>query len=307
METRQPILSICIPTYNRSTFLREALENITKNVAFNNQEIEIVISDNASTDDTEIVANEFCQQYPNIKYFKNKENIRDKNFYLSLSRARGKYVRLFNDTLRFNDEALSFMLSVIKQAKESTPLFFFNNIKEIGRVSKSMSVNNTSSFINAATYYITWIANFGCWRSCVDRIKDPNQYSKLQLTQVDWFLQIVESNEESHIYFADVFISIPPEKKGGYNFYEVFVDNYLYLLRKYKIDCLKYEIEKYRLLKFCVLTWRWLMLNDTEGRYSFDTTGASKILLRHYGLHVYFYYKIFVQQIKYYIKRLIKG
>lgn len=306
MENRQPILSICIPTYNRSAFLRGALENITKNDAFNNQDIEIIISDNASTDDTEVVAKEFCQQYQNIKYFKNKENIRDKNFYLSLSRANGKYVRLFNDTLRFNDDSLSFMLGVIKQTNENTPLFFFNNIKEVGRVDEFMSINNTGSFIDAVTYYITWIANFGCWKSCVDKINDPNRYSKLQLTQVDWFLQIVASNDESHIYFSDVFISIPPEKKGGYNFYKVFVENYLYLLRKYKIDYLKYEIEKYRLLNHCVLTWRWLMLNDTEGKYTFDTTGACKILLRHYGLHVYFYYTIFVQQIKYYIKRLIK-
>jgi abequosyltransferase len=48
----RPLLSICIPTYNRSQYLKQALETYVSNAAFDD-EVEIVISDNASTDNTE--------------------------------------------------------------------------------------------------------------------------------------------------------------------------------------------------------------------------------------------------------------
>ncbi|MCX8512062.1 MAG: glycosyltransferase, partial [Chthoniobacteraceae bacterium] len=45
-------LSICIPTFNRSQYLRLTLESITNQELFqNSDEIEIVISDNCSSDD----------------------------------------------------------------------------------------------------------------------------------------------------------------------------------------------------------------------------------------------------------------
>ena len=50
-RTGQPLLSICIPTYNRSEQLRRALESLVGQEGFS--EVEVVISDNCSTDGTE--------------------------------------------------------------------------------------------------------------------------------------------------------------------------------------------------------------------------------------------------------------
>ena len=65
MEDKQPLLSICIPTYNRAEYLVGALENIISDPAFD-ERVEIVISDNASTDDTENVVGYFIKLYSNI-------------------------------------------------------------------------------------------------------------------------------------------------------------------------------------------------------------------------------------------------
>ena len=46
MENKQPLLSICIPTYNRGDILKENLNYILKLPEFDDS-IEIVISDNA--------------------------------------------------------------------------------------------------------------------------------------------------------------------------------------------------------------------------------------------------------------------
>ena len=47
----RPLLSICIPTFNRGNILNDVLNNYVNNPQFDN-EVEIVISDNASTDIT---------------------------------------------------------------------------------------------------------------------------------------------------------------------------------------------------------------------------------------------------------------
>lgn len=48
----KPLLSICIPTLNRSALLKVLLENLERETAGCLDQIEIVVADNASTDDT---------------------------------------------------------------------------------------------------------------------------------------------------------------------------------------------------------------------------------------------------------------
>ena len=137
METKAPILSICIPTYNRANYLESAILNICNDSAFSN-DIEIVISDNASTDQTEFIVEKYKKQYPNITYYKNKENLKDENFILALLRGKGKYVRLFNDTLRLQKGALGYMLKTIENSSENTPLFFYQNISFLNNTNKKV-------------------------------------------------------------------------------------------------------------------------------------------------------------------------
>ena len=81
-----PLLSICIPTYNRSECLAQTVESIINSNSFDNR-VEIVISDNCSTDDTEQVCRNYTNMYSNIKYYRQLEptDIADKNFIDALS------------------------------------------------------------------------------------------------------------------------------------------------------------------------------------------------------------------------------
>ncbi len=68
---RFPLVTIGIPTYNGAHRIGKAIESIA-NQDYPN--IEILISDNASTDDTEAVCREFAKKYPNINYYRQPEN-----------------------------------------------------------------------------------------------------------------------------------------------------------------------------------------------------------------------------------------
>ena len=289
MEDKQPLLSICIPTYNRAEYLVGALENIISDPAFD-ERVEIVISDNASTDDTENVVGYFIKLYSNIYYYKNPENIRDQNFMLALSRGRGKYLRLFNDTLRLKHRVLQTMLDIIINTPETEAIFFMQDISFNGNIERICEIKGANELLSEVSYYITWIANFGCWSTKINKINNPNKYASLQLTQVDWFLQIAETNLTIKIYFGDYFNSILPKHKGGYNIFEVFVNNYLRILKAYKISLFQYEIEKYRLLRYFIMPW-WINIRKNKDLV-FKIDRKWEILFRHYILSPYFYFFI---------------
>ena len=65
-------IDIYIPTYNRSELLRNTIVSVLKQTYGN---IRIVVSDNASTDSTQMMMKDFLLQYKNIEYFRQSENI----------------------------------------------------------------------------------------------------------------------------------------------------------------------------------------------------------------------------------------
>jgi len=84
-----PLVSVCIPTYNRADRLRRAVESLLSSTYSN---LEIIISDNASSDHTQQVCTELCNRNGNIRYFRHSFNQGPtKNFEYARSQATGKY------------------------------------------------------------------------------------------------------------------------------------------------------------------------------------------------------------------------
>lgn len=89
-----PRLSICIPTYNRRKYLGDTITSITTQVsAADASRIEICVSDNASTDGTEILIRELQSRTPvRIIYFRNETNLgADANYLRAVELASGDY------------------------------------------------------------------------------------------------------------------------------------------------------------------------------------------------------------------------
>lgn len=62
-------LSIVVPTYNRAQLLKGLLNSIVQDIKQWPSDFELIVSDNASTDDTAIVVRELTQQGFPIKYY----------------------------------------------------------------------------------------------------------------------------------------------------------------------------------------------------------------------------------------------
>lgn len=101
-------LSICIPTYNRARFLGETLDGV---IAQATDDVEIVVSDNASTDDTEAVVRACQAKFPRLTYFRQPENKgADRNYLQSVASARGEWCWLLGDDDPVEDGAIATLL-----------------------------------------------------------------------------------------------------------------------------------------------------------------------------------------------------
>jgi glycosyltransferase involved in cell wall biosynthesis len=97
MHGERPLLTIAVPTYNRHGCLEELLTVLTPQLA-NETRVELVISDNASQDDTPRVVESFQQRGLVLTYLRNETNIGpDANFIRCYQAARGEYVWIFGD------------------------------------------------------------------------------------------------------------------------------------------------------------------------------------------------------------------
>ena len=68
-----PSVQILIPTYNRARYLHRAIGSC---LSQSYENIQIIISDNASNDDTQLICNNYAALYPRkVKYFRNDANI----------------------------------------------------------------------------------------------------------------------------------------------------------------------------------------------------------------------------------------
>lgn len=126
-------LTIAIPTFNRAKYLKRALQSISEQY---DDRLEIIVSDNASQDETEEVVNEMRKCIP-IKYIKNEENIGyDMNFLQCFRAASGKYTVLLGDDDVIIDGKMNVILNFL-DSNDDLSLVFLNHTLFIGDYDKT--------------------------------------------------------------------------------------------------------------------------------------------------------------------------
>jgi len=128
-----PLLSIVIPTYNRAGFLDYCLEvHIPLAKAHN---IQIFISDNASTDATKKIVQKRMEEYPLISYYCNETNIGpDENFERALKYPKTEYVWLLGDTYQIPSEGINYVLNLISKNHKKYDTIVVNLVKRVSGI-----------------------------------------------------------------------------------------------------------------------------------------------------------------------------
>lgn len=94
-ESQKHLVSIGLPTFNRATSLVRAVDSL---LAQTYENFELVISDNASTDNTEKICREYARNNNRIKYFRQEQNIgMVENYKFVLKKVSGDYFMMASD------------------------------------------------------------------------------------------------------------------------------------------------------------------------------------------------------------------
>ena len=288
----RPIVSICIPTFNRANYLKKTLQSIVCQDKFiYSDEVEIVISDNCSYDNTFDIAQDFIKKYGDkIKYFKTEKNSGFNNFEIVLSKGSGLYLKLNNDTLTHKKQSLEFIVGTIKKYSKSKPSLFFRNIKKDNLYEECLTADK---FISEVSYFNTWIGAFGIWKDDLLSRNDWFRCNSSSIPQTDILFRQIYLKKSIIVIYDELFYSLNVENKGGYNIAEVFGYNYLNILKKFvKVGQITKKIyfkeKKDVLIKH--INYFYFDLNE---EYNFEKTGYFKWLLHDYKYNLYFWISFF--------------
>ncbi len=111
-------LSIYVPTYNRSKYLKECLISILVAIKGYENRVELVVSDDCSTDDTEYVVKCLMKKNSVLKYRKNQKNLyTDIHFTNIIENCSGEYFWMIGDDDKITSNAIKVVLSELDKGR----------------------------------------------------------------------------------------------------------------------------------------------------------------------------------------------
>lgn len=151
---KEALVSILIPVYNRQDIIIDSLKSAS-NQTYKN--IEIIVVDNCSTDDTLKICNEYAKVDERVKVYKNDENIGPvKNWIKCVENSNGEYVKiLWSDDWMDNDyieECLKLMIenvafvftpAIIHYIGEDRNVISYNISKQNEIIDKDIFIKNS--------------------------------------------------------------------------------------------------------------------------------------------------------------------
>jgi glycosyltransferase involved in cell wall biosynthesis len=95
VSTRDPLVSVGIPTYNRAASLERAVRSA---LAQTHSNIEVFVCDDASADDTPATLARLAAEDPRVRFERNEQNLGHEGNFAKVARlARGDYFMWLSD------------------------------------------------------------------------------------------------------------------------------------------------------------------------------------------------------------------
>lgn len=271
LKKKQPLLSICIPTYKRANILKETLHSIY-NQNVDHSLFEVCVSDNSPTDETKELLEKEFSHIDNLSYKKST----CEGFFNSIEALRlghGCLLKLHNDYSSFKEETLNVLISRVEKYQNEKPLLFFamGAIRNMGDEIREYSTYD--SFMKCVDFWSTWSSAFSIWKEDFDKLMQTDikpdhmfPHTTLLFYMTDKSLYVVDN--EKYVENLEL------KKKGGYCLPDNFVRIYLTmveqdLLLPGHINKSTYDQIENNILKFTA-EWYWNVKFDPKYSFTFD-------------------------------------
>lgn len=116
-KTKAPLISIGMPVFNGAEYIAGAIESIINQSII---DLELIVCDNASTDDTETICRRYAEADARIHYYRNEQNIgAHPNYNRTYEFASGKYFKWAPHDDLLHPDFLMQCVSALEDASES--------------------------------------------------------------------------------------------------------------------------------------------------------------------------------------------
>jgi abequosyltransferase len=232
MQNERPLLTIAIPTYNRAPFLGELLSCLYGQ-CMSDPQLELLVSDNASTDETPAIVEAYVDRGLPIRYLRNVSNIgADANFMQCFDKAKGKYVWLIGDDDLVVPGAIGKIISYL-QAGEYSLIYVNSYCFEGAAVPKGVNshrpprvIQDAHTFMRAIHINLTFVSGNIINK---DRVmaSDSTKLSSFvgtNLVQLGWTYAALNGYTRG-LYIREKLVGMRTNNTGGYMLSQVFGRN----------------------------------------------------------------------------------
>ena len=278
-----PLLSYAFITYNRSRYLKKSLKSVLQQVG-NDPLVEVLVCDNASTDDTKALVQKQQEQYKNLRYHCNEENIgAEGNIHQAIRQSRGEYVLVAGDDDYLLDGALRVLLATVVRHR-GVALIHWKKEAVPRWVRRGKGAWEYLSYVG---FLMTWITGIVMRRELYFSIEDPQKHDDTHLPQVYLQLEMLKRNPEFTVLYGLVLEEGSGERMAsGFNFGEVFIKNYLdILMETTDIPAYLLSQEKKRLAEDMIYD---RLRKITTYHYDISLDGIFDIVREYYGEEPYY-------------------
>lgn len=295
----KPLLTIAIPTYNRAQFLNKALESINDQLSDYRDQIEIIVSDNCSTDNTAQIVDSYLNKGLAIRYIFNAVNGGgDFNIKQCFIEASGKFVIVFGDDDFFLQGAIAKIITILEREQNAGIIYLkgltYNadlTVKEDSTGSNIYTVYRyTNDFIKRVNYNITFISGNIINKDFFDQNTNFKDFESTYLIQLSWMLSVL-INAPYNIVIEEYMLGVGSvENTGGYKLYKVFSENFNMIMNTFKAKGYKQQyidIVNKKLIAFFFPVF--LVQNDKAKKENFETESPNHILRNQFKGYLLFW------------------
>lgn len=124
-------VTVLMSTYNGEKYIREQIDSILNQVNVN---IELVVRDDGSTDNTVNILSEYCNKYNNIQYYVGS-NLKPAKSFLELMTTdiNSDYFALADQDDLWDNNKIDCAIKKIKDKDNSKPIMYFSNLRIVDK------------------------------------------------------------------------------------------------------------------------------------------------------------------------------
>lgn len=283
-------VSVIVPVYNVEKYLEECLKSIVNQIYKN---IEIIIINDGSTDNSYKIIEKYKERYNFIKVIKqrNKGICEERN--IGLKNAIGEFVLFVDSDDYLEPECINDVVNKINKDNSDMVIFNFTRIYDADISGKNENVNlnlDEEKIYSGEDIAIMILKNLTqgyVWNKLFKRenlITNKFKFEKGRTIEDIYpvFKELINSEKISYIHQFN-YKYRQRKSSAIHSFNKKAKDDYVHAIDKvskyaYKNNIRQSIIEEYKLVKSCILIQDYCLDSNNQGYYYFNKYGYNNII-----------------------------